>query len=65
MKAIAKLQKKEFLQSMLKLDKNVTLIKEGNTQRLPQPINDNVYKQFTLYSTHNIEKINFNTFLNR
>lgn len=65
MKAIAKLQKKEFLQSMLKLDKNVILIKEGHTQRLPQPINDHVYKQFTLYSTHNIEKINFNTFLNR
>jgi len=61
--SVSKIQKKQFLESALKLDRNVELIKKGETKKLPHPICSHVSNRFTYYSNSSFDKENFNEFV--
>ena len=61
--SVAKIQKKQFLEATLKLNKNIELIKNNETNKLPFPINPKVSNRFAHYSMHNLDKNSFNEFI--
>ena len=61
--SVAKIQKKQFLEATLKLNKNIELIKNNETNKLPFPINPKVSNRFAHYSMHSLDKDSFNEFV--
>ena len=60
---ISKNQKRHFLESVLKLDRNVNLILNGDYKKLPSVINAYTSDNFLNYSTTNLDKKQFYSFI--
>lgn len=60
---VSKSQKRHFLESVLKLDKNVKLILNGDNKKLPTVINAHTSDNFLNYSSTNLDKKQFNSFM--
>ena len=65
LKDLAKTQKKQFLESTLKLDKTIESIKSNNFSHLPFVINPSTSNKFTQYSYKNDNKHAFSNFVRK